>query len=356
MVTGLDAPLGIVNAGDGSGRLFVVQQSGLVRVVKDGALAPAPFLDVRDLVSCCGERGLLGLAFAPGFGSTTHDFYVDFTDRNGDTVVARGTTNAAGQRADASSLRTILKVKQPYPNHNGGDLVFGPDGYLYIGMGDGGSANDPQGNGQSLSTLLGKMLRIDVTTPLPAGNVDGVQYVIPADNPFVGQADARPEIWSYGLRNPWRWSFDRTLGTLWIGDVGQDRYEEVDRAASGGRGIDFGWNVMEAHHCFLAPACDRTGFGLPIAEYDHATGDCAVVGGYVYRGSSFPMLDGGYLFGDECSGRIRAVSATGPETQTPAILLDTDHVISSFGEDEAGELYLTDLASGELYQVTATVR
>jgi glucose/arabinose dehydrogenase len=351
VVAGLDQPLGIVNAGDGSGRLFIVEQPGIVRIVKAGVLQTTPFLDVSSLVSCCNERGLLGLAFAPGFGSTTRDFYVNYTDKNGDTNVARGTTNAAGQRADASSLKTILKVKQPYPNHNGGNIVFGPDGMLYIGMGDGGSANDPQGNGQSLSTLLGKMLRIDVTTA-PTGNAT---YVIPADNPFVGQA-ARPEIWSYGLRNPWRWSFDRTLGTLWIGDVGQDRYEEVDRAASGGRGINFGWNIMEARHCFLAQACSRTGFGLPIAEYDHSTGDCAVVGGYVYRGAAFPMLTGAYLFGDECSGRIRSVDAAGPDSQSPTILLDTSHAISSFGEDEAGELYLTDLVSGELYQVTATAR
>ena len=354
VVTGLNQPLGVVNAGDGSGRLFVVEQPGLVRVVKDGALVAAPFLDVTKLVSCCGERGLLGLAFEPGFGPQAPRFYVDYTDVNGNTVIARGTANAATDHADATKLETLLAIKQPFPNHNGGNIVFGPDGYLYIGMGDGGSADDPQGNGQSLSTLLGKMLRIDVTTPLPAGNLDGAQYVIPADNPFVGKADALPEIWSYGLRNPWRWSFDRTLGTLWIGDVGQDRYEEVDRAASGGRGIDFGWNVMEARHCFVAQACDRSRLALPIAEYDHTSGDCAVVGGYVYRGAEFPALTGAYLFGDECSGRIRVVSADGPDSQTPTILLDTDHAISSFGEDEAGELYLTDLASGDLYQVTAT--
>ena len=351
VVSGLDQPLGIVNAGDGSGRLFIVEQPGLVRVVKDGVLTTRPFLDVRTLVSCCNERGLLGLAFAPGFGTRTFDFFLDYTDANGDTVIARGTADPSALQADAGTLKTVLNIRQPYPNHNGGDIAFGPDGYLYIGMGDGGSAGDPQGNGQSLSTLLGKLLRIDVTK---AGG--SAPYAVPADNPFVGQADAKPEIWAYGLRNPWRWSFDRATGALWIGDVGQDRYEEVDRAVAGGRGDDYGWNVMEGRHCYSAQACDRSGFDGPLAEYDHTTGDCAVVGGYVYRGAAFPLLRGAYLFGDECSGRIRAVDAGGPTTQTPAILLDTDHAISSFGEDEAGETYLTDLVSGTLYQVTATAR
>jgi glucose/arabinose dehydrogenase len=350
---GLDAPLDIVDPGDASGRLFIVEQGGLIRIVKDGKLVAKPFLDIHDRVSCCDERGLLGLAFAPQYGSSDDRFFLDYTDVNGDTAIASASVGPDPDVADPTSLKVLLSIAQPFPNHNGGDIVFGRDGDLYIGMGDGGSGGDPQGNGQSLDTLLGKLLRIDVISPPPSGKA----YVVPSTNPFVGRAGAKPEIWSYGLRNPWRFSFDSKTGDLWIGDVGQDRFEEVDRAtkeSGGGRGADFGWNIMEASHCYPdGDSCDKTGLVLPITEYDHSLGDCAVVGGYVYRGTSFQALDGLYLFGDDCSGYIRAVEADGPPTQAPALLLMSGRTISAFGEDAAGELYLTDLTSGELYEVTA---
>jgi glucose/arabinose dehydrogenase len=351
---GFDQPVFVTNAGDGTGRLFAVEQSGRIRVVRDGTVQDTPLVDLSARVSCCGEQGLLGLALAPGFGRTSGAFFVDYTDANGDTVIARGSVARNGAADVASDgVQPLLKIDQPFPNHNGGMLAFGPDGDLYIGMGDGGSGGDPMGNGQRLDTLLGKILRLDVTAdPGAAG------YVVPPTNPFVGTAGAKPEIWTYGMRNPWRFSFDRATGDLWIGDVGQDSWEEVDvaRAADGGgRGLDYGWNRMEASHCFHAIlGCDQTGLTLPVTEYGHGSGDCAVIGGYVYRGKAVPALAGTYLFGDECSGTIRAVSADATAGQTPVVVLESHRAISSFGEDEAGEMYLTDLASGDLLQVIAT--
>ena len=351
---GFDQPVFATNAGDGSGRLFVVEQSGRIRVVRDGTVLSSPFLDLSGKVSCCGERGLLGLALAPGFGQTSGAFFVDYTDQNGDTVIGRGSVarNGAADVANAD-VQVLLKIDQPFPNHNGGMLAFGPDGDLYIGMGDGGSGGDPQGNGQRLDTLLGKILRID-----PLHGSTTADYSVPDTNPFVGTAGARPEIWAYGLRNPWRFSFDRASGDLWIGDVGQDQWEEVDVARAvdgGGRGVDYGWNRMEGAHCFNAIlGCDQTGLTPPFTEYGHGSGDCAVIGGYVYRGKSVPALVGTYLFADECSGTIRAVTAAGAPGQAPVVVLESHRAISSFGEDEAGELYLTDLASGDLLQVVAT--
>jgi glucose/arabinose dehydrogenase len=350
---GLDQPVGIAGSGDGGGRLFVLEQPGRIRIVREGRLVDRPFLDIRSLVSCCGERGLLGLVFPPDFtaGGT---FYIDYTDTNGDTVVAAVDVDAADpDTADRSSLRPLLHVDQPFANHNGGGLAFGPDGYLYIGMGDGGSGGDPQGNGQRLDTLLGKLLRIDVAVDAGAGQ----PYRIPTDNPFTAEANSRPEIWAYGLRNPWRFSFDRETGDLWIGDVGQNRFEEIDRVAVGTpAGANFGWNIMEGRHCFNSDHCTRTNLVQPITEYDHSAGDCAVIGGYLYRGSAFPELIGGYVFGDECSGIIRGIVGAGPDEQKPVVLLESHRVISSFGESDEGELYLTDLGSGELYQVNATAR
>jgi glucose/arabinose dehydrogenase len=349
---GFAAPVFVTHAGDGSGRLFVVEQAGRIKIVRDGSVLPTPFLDIVGRVSCCGERGLLGLAFAPGFGRTSASFFLDYTDLNGDTVIAEGTAGDGGKADTASpgSVHTLLHIGQPFANHNGGMLAFGPDGDLYVGMGDGGSGGDPQGNGQRLDTLLGKILRIDVSSS-PGS------YVVPSTNPFVGTAGAKPEIWSYGMRNPWRFSFDRATGDLWIGDVGQGAWEEVDvaRAADGGgRGLNFGWNRMEGAHCFApSSGCDRTGLTLPFVEYGHGAGDCAIIGGYVYRGKAIPGLQGTYLYGDECSGTIRSVAAAGPAGQKQAIALATSRAISSFGEDEAGEQYLTDLASGDLLQVVA---
>ena len=355
VATGFDQPVFVTNAGDGSGRLFVVEQPGRIRIVREGTVLAAPFLDISDRVSCCGEQGLLGLALAPGFGRTSASFFVDYTAANGDTVIARGSAarNGGADTATAGSIQAILQIHQPFPNHNGGMLAFGPDGYLYVGMGDGGSGGDPQGNGQRLDTLLGKILRID-----PLHDTSTAGYSVPDTNPFIGRSGAKPEIWAYGMRNPWRFSFDRATGDLWIGDVGQNQYEEVDvaRAADGGgRGVDYGWNRMEGAHCFNAIlGCDQSGLTLPFAEYDHGAGDCALIGGYVYRGSAIPGLVGTYLFGDECSGTIRAVAAAGLAGQAPVVILESHRAISSFGEDEAGECYLTDLASGDLLQVVAT--
>ena len=353
VVRGFDQPVFAAGPADGSGRLFVVEQRGKIRIVRDGKILATPFLDISDLVSCCTERGLLGLALAPGFGKTTGAFFVDYTDRNGDTVIARGTAGANGAADTAAgSLQNLLQIDQPFANHNGGMLAFGPDGDLYIGMGDGGSHGDPKGNGQSVRSLLGKILRIDVIS-VPGSD----RYVVPPTNPLVANSSAKPEIWSVGMRNPWRFSFDRANGDLWIGDVGQDAVEEVDvgRAADGGGGgLNYGWNRMEGTHCFASIlGCDQTGLTAPLTEYEHGSGDCAVIGGYVYRGSSIPGLQGTYLFADECSGRIRAVAAAGPSGQKPFVLLPSGRTISSFGEDEAGELYVTDLASGELLQVVA---
>jgi glucose/arabinose dehydrogenase len=352
---GFDQPVFAADPADGSARLFVVEQPGRIRIVRDGKIFATPFLDIADLVSCCGERGLLGLALAPGFGKTTGAFFVDYTDRNGDTVIARGTAGANGASNTGGTLRSVLQIGQPFANHNGGMLAFGPDGDLYIGMGDGGSGGDPRGNGQSVRTLLGKILRIDVISD-PGTD----RYLVPKTNPLVAQAEAKPEIWAVGMRNPWRFSFDRANGDLWIGDVGQDEVEEIDvgRAANGGGGgVNYGWNRMEGTHCFSSiVGCDQTGVTAPFTEYEHGSGDCAVIGGYVYRGRAIPALQGTYLFGDECSGMIRAVAAGGPSGQQPVVLLESRRAISSFGEDEAGELYVTDLASGDLLQVVAATR
>src|SRR6267142_6533183 len=274
VATGLSSPLGVVHAGDGSGHLFIVEQTGRIRIHDGPQVQADPFLDVTTLITCCGERGLLGLAFHPDY-ATNGLFYVHYTNTAGNTAVARYRVSADPNVADPASAQVLLNVTQPpFTNHKGGQLAFGPDGFLYIGLGDGGSGGDPFGNGQSLQTLLGKMLRIDVDSTDP-----GLQYAIPADNPFAA-GGGRPEIWAYGLRKPWRFSFERGTGRLFCGDVGQDKYEEIDILQSGG---NFGWNVMEGMHCYNpASGCNKSGLILPIAEYDHNEGD-AVIGGYVYK-------------------------------------------------------------------------
>lgn len=346
---GLEAPLFVTGAGDGSGRLFVVEQAGRIRIVGDGRPLEAPFLDIVDRVRSGGEQGLLGLAFHPGFGPAEDRFYVNYTDRAGDTVVAEFRRSADPDRADPTSERVLLRIDQPFANHNGGMLAFGPDGRLYIGTGDGGSAGDPLDAGQRLDTLLGKLLRID---PEPDSQAP---YGVPADNPFRGVAGARGEIWALGLRNPWRFAFDRLTGQLWVADVGQRRYEEVNRAPDGlGRGANYGWARMEGRHCYPSgEGCGRPDFVLPVAEYGHDLG-CSVTGGYVYRGAASPALAGVYLFGDYCSGRIWGIASGGPTDQAPTLLAESGRTISSFGEDEAGELYLTDLADGSLWRILGT--
>ena len=347
VIDGLEAPLFVGHAGDGSGRLFVIEQGGRIRVIRDGRLVPDPFLDIGGRISSGGERGLLGLAFSPGY-SDDGRFFVNYTDPAGDTAVAEYRVSADDpDRADPASERVVLRIDQPYPNHNGGGLAFGPDGLLWIGTGDGGAGGDPEGRAQRLDTLLGKFLRID---PDPQ---DGAPYAAPADNPFVGREGVRPEIWALGVRNPWRFSFDRATGDLWIGDVGQGEWEEIDvlRAGTSG-GANLGWKVMEGSHCFEpATGCSTAGLVLPVAEYDHGQG-CSVTGGVIYRGAAIPGLAGTYLFGDFCSGTMWSLDA-GASQPASRVLAETELAIAAFGEDEAGELYVADLAGGRVLRVVA---
>jgi len=335
-------PTHVTHAADGSGRLFITEQEGRIVIVKDGVLLSDPFLDIRGRVSCCGERGLLSVAFPPAFREKRY-FYVNYTDTAGDTKVARYRLTKDGDRADPGSEEIVLTVQQPYANHNGGQLAFGPDGYLYIGMGDGGSANDPQGNGQKMSTLLGKMLRIDVES-------GSRPYAVPSSNPFAGKQGVRPEIWASGLRNPWRFSFDRATGDLFIADVGQNRLEEVNVQPSSSKGGEnYGWNILEGSRCLTSKTCGTAGLAMPAAEYGHGQG-CSVTGGMVYRGKALTRLQGTYLYGDYCLGRIWGMRREAGRW-TSVELADTGLSISTFGEDEAGELYVADHGKGVIYRL-----
>jgi glucose/arabinose dehydrogenase len=357
----LDQPVAIAHAGDGSGRLFIAEQPGRIRIFDGAQLLPTPFLYIRNLVNSSGsEQGLLGLAFDPNY-KTNGYFYVDYTSKSGvgDTVVARYKVSANPNIADPVSATTLLTIAQPQANHNGGQLQFGPDGYLYIGTGDGGNGGDTGpghnptiGNAQDLSTLLGKLLRIDVRNN---NTGDGLPYDIPASNPFVSRAGARHEIWAYGLRNPWRFSFDRQTGDMFIGDVGQGAVEEIDfqpKASAGGQ--NYGWRCREGDQPFASDShCASETFVEPILVYDHGGGRCAVTGGYRYRGSRSPQLQGVYLYADYCSGQIWGATASGARWNT-AELLDTTFSISSFGEDQGGELYITDRSGGKAYHIVAS--
>lgn len=336
----------LTHAGDSTGDLYAVEQRGVIwRIAADRTVDRTPFLNIVGRISCCDERGLLGLAFHPDF-ETNGRLFVNYTNKAGDTVVSEFGLNADGH-GDPDSERQLLGIDQPFPNHNGGMLAFGADGYLYIGTGDGGAGGDPQGNGQDLDTLLGKILRIDID--------EGDPYGIPADNPFVGQipeAPHRPEIWDWGMRNPWRFSFDRHTGDLWIGDVGQEIYEEVNAEPASTGGRNYGWNTMEGAHCYSASSCDQDGLTLPVTEYKHADG-CAVIGGYVYRGSAYPHLAGQYVFSDLCSGSLWAIDAAdalAAGSVEPIQYGNAGINPSSFGEDEAGELYMVDEA-GHIYRL-----
>jgi glucose/arabinose dehydrogenase len=342
-------PVQVVNAGDGSNWLFVVQQGGRIELLIDGEKQAAPFLDLTSLVSrdantiAYTERGLLGLAFAPDYQDSGR-LYVNYTDANGNSVVARYRVSADNPAvADPASAEIILTQQQPYSNHNGGSLAFGPDGYLYIGFGDGGSQGDPQGNAQNLSTWLGKILRVDVSG-------DGEGFTVPVDNPFAGQADALPEIWAYGLRNPWRMSFDALTGDLYFGDVGGSRYEEINfQPADSTGGENYGWNTMEG----FAPTGLRNppdGLTPPIAVYDHNQG-ISVSGGYVYRGEQLPELDGTYFYGDWGTGTIWTAWRDGETWTSGRFMPFTGFAISSFGVDEQGELLLVDY-NGGIYRLT----
>ena len=343
---GLDTPTGVVSAADGTGRIFVLEQAGLIRVIRDSALEPAPFLDVSDDIIAGGEQGLLGLAFHPDFAANGR-LFVNYTDLVGDTVVAEYIA-PGGERADPASARQLLFIDQPHEFHNGGGLAFGPDGYLYIGVGDGGWPGDVIGTGQNTDTLFGAILRIDVDATSAV-----LPYAIPEDNPFA-DGGGRGEIWDYGLRNPWRFSFDPATDDLFIADVGQVTYEEIDRhpAAAPG-GLNFGWSITEGLHCFEAATCDTTGLTWPLLEYGGRrlkTGNCAIIGGPIYRGDALPMLDGRLLFGDFCSGRIWTL-LVGAEGTVPEEELDTDLVISSFGVDERGMPIVADYADGAVYRL-----
>ena len=321
----------MVQPDDGSGRFFATEQQGIVYVFREGRQAEV-FLDIRSKVLTRGnEEGLLGLALDPNFRENRY-FYLYYSASNPRrAVVSRFAARADDpDRADAATEVVIMEVPQPYSNHNGGQLAFGPDGYLYLGPGDGGSGGDPSGNGQNLGTLLGKILRIDVR-----GVRDG--YSIPPDNPFVGVPGARPEVWAYGMRNPWRFSFDSATGRLWAADVGQNAWEEVNRVERGG---NYGWNVMEGRHCFKpSSGCDRSGLILPLAEYSHSDG-CSVTGGFVYRGQRVASLQGAYLYADYCSGKVWALWQQADGSVSNQEILDTNLQIASFAQDLAGEVYI----------------
>ena len=342
VASGLNAPIGIANAGDGSRRLFILEQEGKIRILQDGTLIGEPFLDITDRVGCCGERGLLGLAFHPRFSENGY-FYVNYTDQDRNTVVARFQVSAENpNRANAGSEQKLIVLAQPYPNHNGGAVVFGPDGYLYLGLGDGGSGGDPHGYGQSTATLLGKILRIDVD--------QGELYAIPPDNPFVN-GGGLPEIWAYGLRNPWRISFDRLTGELYIADVGQNAWEEVNFLPSGiPGGVNFGWNYLEGTHPFQGTPPQGIVLKGPVAEYGHDQG-CSVTGGVVYRGLELTDWQGVYLYGDYCSGKVWGLLRNSRGAWLEGLLFETGGTITSFGEDESGEVYLAEYA-GTLYRLS----
>ncbi len=342
---GLDRPLAVRSASDGSSRLYIVEQPGRIRVLADGEMQERPFLDLSNRIGDDrNEQGLLGLAFHPHF-DTNRRLFVNYTDLAGNTVVSEFAA-VDGRTADPASEAVILTLDQPFANHNAGDLAFGPDGLLWIATGDGGGAGDPRGNAQDPQSLLGKLLRIDVD--------NGSTYVVPADNPFVQDPAVRDEIWALGLRNPWRFSFDRCTGDLFMADVGQFEWEEVnfEEAADPG-GHNYGWNTMEGRHCFQGDSCSREGLTLPVFEYSHATG-CSITGGYVYRGLRSSRLRGAYVFADFCSGTIWGLRPMDGNQWRAEELIRTELSISGFGEDENGELYVAALRSGAIYRLVVS--
>jgi glucose/arabinose dehydrogenase len=354
VASGLSSPVFVTSPSGDLERLFIVEQPGRIKILTGGEILPAPFLDIVDRVSFGGERGLLGLAFHPDYDDNGY-FYVNYTNNSGNTVISRFDVSADPDLADPSSEYVILTISQPYSNHNGGMIAFGPlDGYLYVGMGDGGSAGDPQNRAQNDGVLLGKLLRIDID--------GGDPYAIPPDNPFAGPGDPLDEIWAKGVRNPWRFSFDKLTGDLYIGDVGQNIWEEIDfQPASSPGGENYGWRLMEGNHCYNPPDnCDPGGLTYPIHEYSHGGTPfrCSVTGGYVYRGGSIPDLQGAYFFADYCSNQIwsfrydgeNVVGLTDRTSElAPGNGFSIDD-ISSFGEDAGGELYIVDLG-GEVFKI-----
>lgn len=351
VVSGLQEPLDIAVRPGHPDDLYVAEQGGRIRLVRDGILVERPMLDIAGLVTAGGEQGFLGIAFHPD--ADDGRVFAYYTELDGDQVLASFLPTADDPDVfDPDSQTVLLEMADQFGNHNGGSLAFGPDGFLYIGTGDGGGGGDPLGSGQRLDTLLGKVLRIDVDGDGPGGR----PYGIPSDNPFVDEAGAAPEIWLTGLRNPWRLRFDRETGDLWIGDVGQGSREEVNVARAGVGGLNFGWNVMEGFDCFDPSgevACGAPELTQPVADYGHDEG-CSVVGGTVYRGSTSPDLAGRYVFADYCSGRMWLLDPTGDGPTDEVVALDSERSISAIGEDAAGELYATDLGQGELLRIVGT--
>ena len=347
VVSGLSSPLDLESPDDGSGRLFVVEQGGRIKIIQNSNVLSPAFLDISSKITTGGEMGLLGVTFHPNF-SSSRKFYVNYVRTLAgqiQSVIAEySVATPTSNQTDASTERILLTVNQVgnFNNHKAGELAFGADGFLYFGLGDGGSGGDPNGNGQNKQTLLGKMMRIDVD-----GTSAGLQYRIPSDNPFVS-GGGLPEIYAYGFRNPWRFSFDRPSNRMFVADVGQGSFEEVDIVQKGG---NYGWNTMEGNHCFNpATGCNMSGLSLPIAEYDHSVG-IAVIGGYVYHGTSVATLQGTYVFGD-LNGKIFGLQETAPNNWTRTLLATTSTQLSSFGQDQSGELYVVDL-SGSVFKIKA---
>ena len=350
---GLALPVQVTHAGDGSGRLFVVEQEGRIRIVRSGVVEETPFLDITGRVRCCGERGLLNVAFPPGYADK-QQFYVSYTDRAGDTVISRFATTADPDLADAESEEVVLLIAQPDQVHNGGRIAFGPaDGYLYVGSGDGGhpTLKDVDNRAQDPGTLLGKILRIDVES-------DSKPYGIPADNPFVQIDGYRDEIWALGLRNPWGFAFDKMTGDLYIPDAGHIKHEEVNFQPAGSRGGEnYGWDIKEGSRCFESQACQAQGLISPVVEYDHVY-SCAIVGGAVYRGNDFPELEGVFFYGDFCSGRVWGLKRSQADSNgsiydgwLSSLPVNAKVPVSGVGEDEEGNLYVTGYQDGALYLI-----
>lgn len=341
---GLSFPVYVTSAPLDAAQLFIVEKRGTIRIVRNGVLQPGFFLDLRGRVTTGSEQGLLGMAFHPRDGRVVVNYTTTGTAPGGRSRISTFTVSADPDLLDPASERVILEVDQPYSNHNGGQVAFGPDGFLYIGLGDGGSGGDPQGHGQDLTDLLGSILRIDIDHAAP--------YTIPPTNPLAGDPIKRKELWNWGLRNPWRFSFDRSLGTLYIADVGQSAREEVDvQPATSAGGENYGWAIMEGRACYRSPGCSTSGLTLPVLDYTHADG-CSITGGYVYRGNAIPEIQGSYFYSDYCDGWVRSFEYTGETASNrrnwPA--LAPGGRVSSFGEDASGELYIVE-AEGRVFKI-----
>jgi len=345
LIGNFNSPVYVTAPPGDSARLFVVEQGGTIRVLHHDTTRTRPFLNITSRVLSGGERGLLSMAFHPQY-ATNGRFYVYYTNSNGDIRIVRFNVSSDPDSANPATADTVLKIPHPVNNnHNGGQLQFGPDGMLWAATGDGGGGGDPDGNGQDKHALLGKLLRVDVN------GASG--YVIPPDNPGVTDTSFAPEVWSYGLRNPWRFSFDRQKGDLYIADVGQNLWEEVDvapAASQAGRGANYGWNIMEGNHCYNASSCNTAGLTLPVTEYIHSFGACSITGGYVYRGSALPALTGNYFYGDFCNGTIESIQYPGSGPADWTSLLTPGSNLSSFGQDARGELYVVQL-TGPVYRI-----